>query len=234
MKATPFAQYLARQEGGAARAAIAPVAWPQHEAKEAETLERRRNSPLLRRLEAEKDRSEPKSGASQRLEQGRLHAFEEGRASARKELEEERARMRADFDAEIAKARAGWAAEEGEKFAAAHRAAIKSFETRCAQLVADILRPFLSRLAIGRVTDSLVENLEILFSTRNQSVFEISGPEDILDALRQRLAESGAAIAYKPNEEIDIRVCVDDTIIETQLGAWMTALGDLPRDAADE
>ena len=33
---------------------------------------------------------------------------------------------------------------------------------------------------------------------------------------------------YKPNDKIDIRVRVDDTIIETQLGAWMRALGALP------
>jgi hypothetical protein len=186
----------------------------------------------LRRVEAEK--VDPKVAITQRIEQGRLHAFEDGREAARKELEEERARMRESIDAEVVKARAKWVEEEAEKLASAHRAAIENFETRCAQAVANILRPFLQNLVIGRVTDSLVENLDVLFAARTQAVFEVCGPEDMLDALRERFAARDASVVFKPDDSIDIRVRVDDTIIETQLGAWMKALGAMPRDASDE
>jgi hypothetical protein len=96
--------------------------------------------------------------------------------------------------------------------------------------VANILRPFLSQLVIARVTESLVENLEVLFASRTRALFEVSGPQDMLDALREKFTARDVAFEFKPNDSIDIRVCVDDTIIETQLGAWMKALGALSAD----
>ncbi len=133
--------------------------------------------------------------------------------------------------AEVAQERKKWAEEEAALLAAAHRAAFEDFETRCAQAVANILRPFLIPLAIGRVTGALVENLETLFASRTRALFEISGPADLLEALREKFADRDAAIAFKPEETIDVRVRLDDTVIETQLEAWMTALGALPQGA---
>ena len=230
MKPVPFSQYLERQQAAAQRAATEPISWPAH-VKKTESPEAPRNSPLLRRVEAE--RAEAKA-APQRLEQGRLLAFEEGRESARRELEDERARMREKLAIEVAAARAGWVGEEAERLAGAHRAAFESFEMRCAQAVANILRPFTTQLVIGRVTEALVENLEVLFKGRSQALFEISGPADLLDALRQKFASRDAAVAYRPDDKIDVRVRADDTIIETQLGAWLKALGALPGDSSDE
>src|SRR5208282_4616767 len=149
MKPVPFAQYLERQQATAQRAATEPISWPAR-VNTTESPEAPRNSPLLRRVEAE--RAEAKA-APQRLEQGRLLAFEEGRESARRELEDERARMREKLAIEVAAARAGWVGEEAERLAGAHRAAFESFEMRCAQAVANILRPFTFLLVIGAVTE---------------------------------------------------------------------------------
>ncbi len=243
MKPVPFAQYLARQQQTASAAAVKePLSWPP--AKVVDAVEKPRNSPLLRKVEAA--RAEPGLVNTQRIEQGRLTAFEDGREAARKEFESERAKLREAVEEEVAKARETWVAEEGERLAQAHRAAIESFEMRCAQAVANILRPFTTTLVIGRVTELLVQNLDVLFASRSQSVFEITGPADLLEALREKFTDRDAAIVYKPNDKIDVRVRVDDTIIETQLGAWMKALGAMPqeidqdvaqdadRDASDE
>ncbi len=230
MKPVPFAQYMERQRATAQRA-TEPLSWPPLSQK-TESPAPARNSPLLRRVEAE--RAEAKASAPQRLEQGRLLAFEEGRESARGELEDERARMREKLEVEIAAARAVWVAEEAERLAGAHRAAFESFEMRCAQAVANILRPFTTQLVIGRVTEALVENLEVLFKGRSQALFEISGPVDLLDALRQKFASRDAAVVYKPDDKIDVCVRAGDTIIETQLGAWLKALGALLGDSSQE
>ncbi len=231
MKPVPFAQYLERQQKAASRGAIEPVNWPQRDQATAEQ-EKPRSSPLLRRVET--GGKETAAASSQRVDQGRRAVFEEGREAARREFGEERAAMRDRLDAEVAKARAQWVEEEGGRLASAHRAAIEDFEMRCAQAVANILRPFLSNLVIGRVTELLVENLEVLFTARTPALFEVSGPADMLDALREKFAAHDASVEFKPDESMDIRVRVDDTIIETQLGAWMTALGAMPRDACDE
>ena len=237
MKPVPFAQYLERQQQNVARESDEPLTWPPRAkkiegARKSESAETPRSSPLLRRIDLEK--AEAKAQAPQRLEQGRLLAFEEGRESARRELEEERGKLRQTLDGEVAKARAKWVVEEGERLASAHRAAFDDFETRCAQAVANILRPFATRLVIARVTESLVENLEVLFAGRSKALFEISGPAELLDALREKFADRDAAVVYRPNDRIDVRVTAGDTVIETQLGAWMKALGALPGDEAQD
>jgi hypothetical protein len=163
-----------------------------------------------------------------------LKAFNEGRDQARRELDEDRARLKQELAQEVAHEREQWASAEGDRLIEAHRAAIADFEMRCAQAVANILRPFLIQSVIARVTESLVQNLEVLFSSRTQALFEISGPPDLLDALKAKFAYRQAAISYQLNDSIDVRVCVDDTVIETQLGAWMQALGALPAEAAQE
>lgn len=227
MKPVPFAQYLARQQQAEARPAdVRP--WPPR-ASAAEAPERK--SPLLRQFEKPApDAGEP----ARRLEQAHLQAFEEGRAIGLKEREDEIDRLRARQKDEIAKARANWAENEGERLAAAHYAALQDFERRCAQTIAHILRPFLTQLAIARVTEALVGTLEALFAARSPSLFEISGPADLLAALEEKFRAHKARIAFKPSESIDVRVCVEDTIVETQLGPWLEALGALPRSAADE
>jgi hypothetical protein len=227
MKPVPFAQYLARQQ----RAASGPTEakpWPPR-ARDAQTPERK--SPLLREL------AKPASDAgapARRLEQAHLKAFEEGRAAGLKESEDEIIRLRERQKDEIAKARANWAESEAERLAAAHRVAIEDFEQRCAQTVAHILRPFLTQLAIARVTEALVESLEALFAARSPSLFEISGPADLLAALEEKFSAHKARIAFTPDESIDVRVHVEDTILESQLGPWLEALGALPRSGADE
>jgi hypothetical protein len=233
MKPVPFAEFLARREQSAAppghyaAPVKEPLRWPPAPRKV--DAAPRRVSPLLPQAEAEK--SDVRPSTSQRIEQGRLLAFEDGREAARRELEDERAQLRETLAAEVAQERKKWADEEAELLVKAHRAAFDDFETRCAQAVANILRPFMIPLAIGRVTEALVENLEALFASRTRALFEISGPADLLEALQGKFADRDASIIFKPEDTIDVRVRLEDTIIETQLGAWMTALGALPRDA---
>ena len=227
MKPVPFAEFLARQQAAALPTVKEPLSWPPAPRK-SDAAARPRVSPLLREVE---EKSDIRPSTTQRIEQGRLLAFEDGREAARKELEDERAQMRDTLAAEVAQERKKWVEEEAQLLASAHRAAFEDFETRCAQAVANILRPFMIPLAIGRVTEALVENLEVLFASRSRALFEISGPADLLDALREKFAGRDASFAFKPEDTIDVRVRHDDTLIETQLAAWMTALGALPQEA---
>ncbi|MCW2316274.1 hypothetical protein SAMN06265338_106210 [Rhodoblastus acidophilus] len=247
MKPVPFAEYLARQQAAATPEPPEPPApsWPPPRKRSADEKPARQ-SPLLRRPEAPEVRrdvrqdgrqeprfAEPRPAPSpaHKLEQTLLKAFEEGREAARHELVEERARLREQIEAQAAQERAKWAMTEGERLFEAHRAAFADFEQRCAQSVANILRPFLTQSVITRVTDELVRNLEVLFASRTHALFEISGPSDLLDALKAKFEGRSASIAYALSDSIDVRVRVEDTIIETQLAAWMQALGALPSDA---
>ncbi|MBB4199349.1 hypothetical protein CCR94_05825 [Rhodoblastus sphagnicola] len=247
MKPVPFAEYLARHQAAAApEPEAAPPApspsWPPPRKRTADE-KAARMSPLLRRSETPDARqdgrveprlADPRPTPSQRLEQSLLTAFEEGREAARRELAETRADLREEVEAHAARERRKWVETEGERLFEAHRAALADFETRCAQIVANILRPFLNQAVITRVTDSLVENLEVLFASRANVLFEISGPPDLLDALKSKFEGRSASISYAMSDSIDVRVRAEDTIIETQLAAWMQALGALPPDGEQE
>ena len=227
MKPVPFAEYLARQQKTFAPPVEPSPTWPPKRQPTADDAPAR-TSPLLRKVETPPQ--EIRAAQTHKLEQSLLTAFEDGRVAARRDLDEERARLKLEITEEVARARAEWAEQEGERLMEAHRNAFAVFETRCAEAVANILRPFLVQEAIVRVTESLIENLEVLFASRTQALFEISGPADLLDALKAKFGDRPAAIAYQPDDTIDVRVRVDDTIIETQLSAWMQALGALPAD----
>lgn len=250
MKPVPFAQYLAQKQLGAAGSGSSegvaspsapPASWPPRQAGGGG--ETPRVSPLLRRLEAARGAANPagavkSAGAAKAgdaaefrslAEQKKAKAVEEARAAARQELEQEfaaeRARLIAEAEAERANERARWVAEEGARLAEAHRAAFEGFTQSCAQTVAAILRPFLVQREILRVTEALIENLENLFSARGAALFEIAGPPDLLAALESHFSAQKAQIRFIPADVIDVRATADDTILETQLGPWLEALG---------
>jgi hypothetical protein len=231
MKPVPFAQYLARQQEASSSSETRPAQpWPPRAKPEAVRAEPPRRSLLLRPVE--KERPEPKAETARRIEQAHLKAFEEGRAAARADFEEERARLREALQDEIARAREQWAQDEAARLAEAHRAAIADFETRCAQAVAHILRPFLVQQAIARVTQSLVETLEALLASHG-GLFEISGPPDLLAAIEARFGAEEGRMAFKPGADIDIRIRIDDTVVETQLEPWLRALEVSPDGERD-
>jgi hypothetical protein len=238
MKPVPFAEYLARHQPTPPPEEERAPLWPPPR-KRSPDEQAARQSPLLRRPEGQ--RQEPRFDEARapephpskpKLEQSLLKAFDEGREAARREWAEERAILKAEIAEQIARERDEWAADEGDRLLAAHRAAIADFETRCAQAVANILRPFLTQAVIARVTEALVQNIEALLASRKRSLFEISGPQDLIEALKQKFSDRPASIAYALSDGVDVRVRVDDTVIETQLGAWMQALGALPADPA--
>ena len=240
MKPVPFAQYLARHQATPRAGSGAAPRGPLRKSGRRMTR-RRARSPLLRKSESQ--RQEPRfeeartpdaRPATAKLEQALLKAFEEGRDAARQEWAVDRADVKEEIEEQVARERENWAKAEGDRLLAAHRAAMADFETRCAQAVANILRPFLTQAVIARVTDALVQNIEVLFASRKRSLFEISGPQDLIEALKQKFSDRPASISYVLSDGVDVRVRVDDTVIETQLGAWMQALGALPADDASE
>lgn len=252
MKPVPFAQYLAQKQilppraGGAEAATAAPssspssppASWPPRQ--KSAGAETSRSSPLLRRLDAARPAQRAGEAAEFRslAEQKKAKAVEEARAAARQEFEQEfaaeRARLAAEAEAHRAQDRAKWTAEQGARLVEAHRAAFEQFQQGCAQTVAGILRPFLVQREILRVTEALIENLNSLFSARGVSLFEISGPPDLLAALEQHFGAQKSHIRFTPSDSIDVRATVDDTILETQLGPWLEALSAASTGGADE
>ena len=133
-------------------------------------------------------------------------------------------------------ARQSWAAAEGNALSEALLQALRDMESQLAGAVARILQPFVEAEIRRASINELVATIETLL-TRDQAAarIEVSGPEDLLCVLRPRLAGKIPA-AFVTNEACDVRVVIDQTTLETRLGAldrsnrWGRAMSSGPND----
>ncbi|WP_051357060.1 hypothetical protein [Azorhizobium doebereinerae] len=139
-------------------------------------------------------------------------------AAARLEFEAERARDAEAFEAHLGLARQQWAVESATGLAEGLKGAMAEMEERIATAAGRILMPFLAEAVRARAVDELVGHVKRLMSTPEAPVVRVSGPEDLLNVLRARC--DGTGIEFQPNQDVDVRVTADDTVIETQLRAW--------------
>jgi hypothetical protein len=60
-----------------------------------------------------------------------------------------------------------------------------------------------------------------LTATNPGITLEISGPEDLLSAMRTNLSSSVANASYVVNEASDVQVKAGASVIETRISAWL-------------
>jgi hypothetical protein len=155
-------------------------------------------------------------------------AFERGREEARAEaaLEHESmlAKVREEADEALALARAQWVAQESEVLAAHLTEGLAGLQASLAEKTARALRPFLRESVREQAIAALCETLGRLLHSQPAAKLDMSGPEDLLDAVMRRLNGYEGKIAIHVTTERDIRVVCDETTIETQIALWAKSL----------
>ncbi|MET3414849.1 hypothetical protein [Methylobacterium sp. 1030] len=120
-----------------------------------------------------------------------------------------------------------WVEDEAAVLGAAFAEQIQALEARLARSTARVLLPF---LAEGLRREALRE-VEALVSPLTEegrcTTLTLSGPEDLVSALAARLGVAPNALVIRFDAGPDVRVQVDDTVIETRLQAWGERLGTL-------
>ncbi|WP_058620303.1 hypothetical protein [Methylobacterium indicum] len=145
---------------------------------------------------------------------------QQGLAEAREEAEI--ARRQADEAAELRleAARRHWSAAEAEAladgFSAALRALDATLSDRIARLLAPVLTDALRRQAMAELSGALAR----LLGQPQAANVRVSGPEDLLAALAARLGPLADTVSFTPSQTAEVQVSADQTVIDTQLGAW--------------
>jgi hypothetical protein len=153
-------------------------------------------------------------------ERGRREATEAAQAAA----DHARAEAEVGFERRMGQERRRWTEVQADRLAGGITAALHDLETRLAAGAARALVPFLEAIIRQRAIDDLARTLhEILADSRNTGL-TITGPEDLLAMVRDRLGGYAGAVSYVVDEAADIRVACDDTSIETQFRAWTERL----------
>ncbi|GGF47658.1 hypothetical protein GCM10007301_03740 [Azorhizobium oxalatiphilum] len=146
----------------------------------------------------------------------------EAREAARIEFEAERARDAAAFESHLELVRQQWTTESATVLGESLKTALAEMEERIANATGRLLLPFLGEAVRAKATEDLIAQIARLLSDAHAPMLRIAGPQDLLDQLRNRCGEAG--IEFVPTTEVDVRVTANDTIIETQLGAWSARL----------
>jgi len=161
---------------------------------------------------------------AERTEEAHARGFEEGRQAAEAEMETRLAECKAETEREIAAARAAWCAEAGPQLAAQFSTAVREMEDRVTDAIERILRPFLVSAVRRHAVNELRTTLEDLIGKNPGVALEISGPEDLLEAVRESLPESLKEVSYAANDAREIQVKAGTALIETRISNWLETI----------
>jgi hypothetical protein len=167
--------------------------------------------------------------AAARIDAAHAGGFESGKAAATATLEARLEEERASFVRQLASARRAWVVEEGEKLAQRLSAGLGELEARVAETTARVLEPFLRAELRRQAIIELRAGLEAVLSREPGIEIDVTGPEDLLQALRDGLAGRACAATYRPSGEPDVRIVAGQTILQTRLAAWVARIEEALR-----
>jgi hypothetical protein len=160
-------------------------------------------------------------GATERLEEFFARGIEEGRAAAEAQGEVRLEEQKAAFEQGLAVARETWCSEEGARIAGQITAAVRDLEERIAHSAERALRPFVAQAVRDRAVVELRASLQELIAASPGVTLEISGPEDLLEAVRTSLSASVATVSYVASDACDVQVKAGASILETRIETWL-------------
>lgn len=170
------------------------------------------------------DAAPPPVDAAALVAEAEARGYQAGLAAAAVRQEAERTEERARQAAAAAEARARWTAEEADRLAGLVTAALDAVHERLSGDLAVALAPVLMEAVRRRAVDELAATVRSLFEDQGGCLFTIAGPADLLEALKSRLDGQATSIEYRIAATPDITVKMNETVIETQIGAWAARL----------
>lgn len=154
-----------------------------------------------------------------------------GRALEREATEAQAAELAVDFERQVEAVRSTFSAALADNLVTELRTAVEAASARLSSHAATALMPFLRDGITQAAITSFVKELGSMIDTTEGLSVEVACPKDIVDLLRERLAEAMAArgappgsVRCVPGDTADIRVTLNETVIETRLAEWLSRL----------
>jgi hypothetical protein len=207
VKPIPIAQYL-NQQGRFATSALRAL--PEEE-----------TAPLKPRA------ASPPEDLEKQIDRVFEQARQQGLAAARSEMDAVFAKDKAERDERELADRLSFRASEYARLASKITEGLKEIETRTADAVARILKPYITDLQQKQVEQALLDCLRSILTSKSHDVLKIAGPKEKLDQLAEKLAPYAISIDYTATGGVDFSVVAQHTIFETQMEAFVTALDTL-------
>jgi hypothetical protein len=157
-------------------------------------------------------------------------AYRSGYAAGISESDAKLAEERVRGAIRLGEERAKWSDQQAVAIVNGFTAACHELETNVASSVARILQQFLADAVRDKAVAALVQQISGLMSDSSPPVFRISGPADLLELVKAQLDQARRmSIDYQVADALEIRVAADQTVIETQMSAWIERLKEARR-----
>ena len=169
------------------------------------------------------------AAATAKLDEEFARGLENGRSEARAAFQVMLEEQQGEFTARLATERQQWAAQTGEELANRLLAAIAELERRVADTTARILKPFLATELRRQAIAELRTSLEVMLAADSGASISVSGPADVLEALRPQLSSRATTVTFTPSDDCDVRIEAGQAKLETRLRSWMTRLEEATR-----
>jgi hypothetical protein len=171
-----------------------------------------------------------------RLQESYQRGVTEGRAQERHEIDRQTTELSIDFERRLEEARGGFSKALAGQLADEVRNGIErarlEISTHIAAALVPILRAGVTRAAIASFVAELGEMVEL---TEGVTI-DVACPRELLEPVREALGEAmgrrGAppgSVRCIPGDTIEVRVKVNDTVIETRLADWLSRLDGVLR-----
>ncbi|MGC5779433.1 hypothetical protein [Methylobacterium sp. NFXW15] len=158
------------------------------------------------------------------LAEAEARGLEQGLTQARAEAQAQHEAEREAFTMRLAEERARWCEGEAERLADGFSAALRALDADLTQRIGRLLVPVLNDALRRRALDEFSVALGRLLAEPGQAAIRVSGPEDLLDALRKRLGLQAEGVTFEPSAAPEVSVIADQTVLETRLAAWTRLL----------
>jgi hypothetical protein len=155
------------------------------------------------------------------------HGRNDGEEAARAIWEAKLRNQQAEFEGRLAAERQAWVNNEATRLSERLHHGLREVEARIAETTARILKPFLADAIRRRVVADLAAILEQTLSDGRSVRVQLSGPEDLLEALKKALDGKASSVVFQAAESCEVRATVDHTVFETRIAAWLARFEEL-------
>jgi flagellar biosynthesis/type III secretory pathway protein FliH len=158
------------------------------------------------------------------LEAAVARGREEAEAEASSAIEQLEREHETRLAATLAAERARWVMTESAKMAGLLSMQLDELRREFGELVTRILKPFLTDALREKAVAELRRTILEAVAGNGGVEFAISGPADLTGQVRSLLADKSIPVAVTETSAIDVRVKIDQMLVETNLAAWVNAI----------
>jgi flagellar biosynthesis/type III secretory pathway protein FliH len=169
----------------------------------------------------------PAPDVEERIAEAYERGLREGAEAARAEDAESLAREETKLRDRALEERVDFQLNEYARLAEVIANGLAEIEERIAASVTRILAPLLTTEMTKRIIDELGDDVARLCSGGSPGLVKIRGPERLLAALRERVADLPAEVELVEEDAVEITVEAQHTVIRSQLRPWADLIASL-------